>query len=76
MGIGGGIALFVLGAILAFAVEVNIPGIDDNTLGWILMLAGVVTVVLALVVTRQRQHRHTIVEERGAAPVEEHRRIV
>ena len=76
MGIGGGIALFVLGAILAFAVEVNIPGIDDNTLGWILMLAGVVTVVLALVVTRQRQHRHTIVEERAVAPVEEHRRIV
>ena len=76
MGIGGGIALFVLGAILAFAVEVDIPGLDDNAIGWILMLAGVVTVVLALVVSRQRQHRHTIVEERGVVPVEEHRRIV
>ena len=54
MTIGGGILLFVIGAILAFAVDVDIPGIEDNTLGYILMLAGVLVAVLSLAMTRRR----------------------
>ena len=38
MGIGIGIFLMVLGAILAFAVETDVPGINVNALGVILML--------------------------------------
>jgi uncharacterized protein DUF6458 len=48
MNIGVGIFLMVLGAILAFAVEANIPGINANALGVILMLIGLVVVLYSL----------------------------
>jgi len=34
MYIGLGIVLFVLGAILAFALNIDIPGVSDDTLGY------------------------------------------
>ena len=49
MRIGVGIFLMVLGAILAFAVETEVPGINVNTLGVILLLVGLVAVVYSLV---------------------------
>ena len=49
MGIGVGIFLMVLGAIMAFAVETDVPGINVNTLGVILLLIGLVAVVYSLV---------------------------
>ena len=64
MGIGGSIFLIVVGAILAFAVDAHVSGIDINIIGWILMAAGVVCLFLTLwfwngrrrtVVTRQTQ---------------------
>ena len=48
MGIGVGIFLMVLGAILAFAVETDVPGINVKTLGVILMLIGVVATFYSL----------------------------
>jgi membrane protein implicated in regulation of membrane protease activity len=48
MRIGVGIFLMVLGAILAFAVEADVPGINVNTLGVILLLIGLVAVVYSL----------------------------
>jgi uncharacterized membrane protein YidH (DUF202 family) len=48
MSIGVGIFLMVLGAILAFAVETDVPGINVNSLGVILMLIGLVAVVYSL----------------------------
>jgi uncharacterized protein DUF6458 len=47
MYIGLGIVLIVLGAILSFALNVDLPGIDDDTLGFILMAAGVVAILLS-----------------------------
>ncbi|PRY52871.1 hypothetical protein BCF74_13111 [Knoellia remsis] len=47
MYIGLGIVLLVLGAILSFALDVNIPGIEDDTLGWILMAAGLAAILLS-----------------------------
>jgi len=47
MGIGGSIFLLALGAILAFAVDADISGLDINVVGYVLMLAG----LLGLVVT-------------------------
>ena len=41
MGIGLGIVLIVIGAILVFALNVNLPFVSDNTLGIILIVAGV-----------------------------------
>jgi membrane protein implicated in regulation of membrane protease activity len=48
MGIGVGIFLMVLGAILAFAVETDVPGINVNSLGIILLLVGLVAVLYSL----------------------------
>ena len=48
MRIGVGIFLMVLGAILAFAVETNVPGVNVNALGVILILIGLVAVVYSL----------------------------
>jgi membrane protein implicated in regulation of membrane protease activity len=48
MNIGVGIFLMVLGAILAFAVEASVPGINVNALGVILMLIGLVVVLYSL----------------------------
>jgi hypothetical protein len=48
MSIGIGIFLMVLGAILAFAVETEVPGINVNTLGVILLLIGLVAVLYSL----------------------------
>lgn len=66
MGLGLGIVLIVLGLIFGLGV-VNIPGLDEyvatETLGWILLAAGVLAIVLGLVMNRQRgETRH--VEER------------
>lgn len=63
MGIGFGILLIVVGAALTWAVEVDLSFIDDNALGWILMVAGVAAIALSLVVNAQRS-RVTHVEER------------
>ncbi|MDH2442540.1 DUF6458 family protein [Amnibacterium sp. CER49] len=49
MSIGTGVALFVIGAILAFAVHVTIGVIDLATTGYILMIAGIVVFVVGLV---------------------------
>jgi hypothetical protein len=48
MSIGVGIFLMVLGAILAFAVETDVPGINVNSLGVILLLIGLVAVLYSL----------------------------
>jgi hypothetical protein len=45
MGIGTGVVLFTAGAILTWAVEIDLPYISDDTLGLILMLAGVIGAV-------------------------------
>ena len=42
MGIGVSIFLLALGAILAFAIEVQTNGIDLNTVGIILMVVGAI----------------------------------
>lgn len=40
MGIGVSVFLIAVGAILAFAVDVQTTGIDLSTVGWILMVVG------------------------------------
>ncbi|MFT2816745.1 DUF6458 family protein [Leifsonia sp. A12D58] len=62
MGIGTGIALFVIGAILAFAVNVDLGGVIDLALiGYILMGAGVVVFIISLVlVSRRRESVSTV----------------
>jgi len=67
MGIGVGVLLLVIGLILVTGA-VDLPAsVDDvvatGTVGWILILAGVLGIVLGLIATRSRSHT-TVVEER------------
>jgi Domain of unknown function (DUF6458) len=50
MTIGGSIFLIAIGAILAFAVTATVAGIEIQTVGVILMVAGVVGLVIGLFV--------------------------
>jgi hypothetical protein len=43
------ILLIAVGAILAFAVEGSSSAVDINTVGWILMAAGLVGLVLSMI---------------------------
>jgi hypothetical protein len=57
MGIGLGVFLIVAGAILAFAVNTSVSGVDLQLIGWILMGAGVLVIVLSLVIFMPRTRR-------------------
>jgi hypothetical protein len=48
MGIGGSIFLLALGAILAFAINAHISGIDINIVGLVLMAAGLVGLIITI----------------------------
>ena len=48
MGIGVSIFLFVVGAILTFAVDVSTSGFNINTVGIILMVAGLLGLVFSV----------------------------
>ena len=61
MSIGTGVVLFVIGAILAFAIHLNNAVVSLQLIGYILMAAGVVVFVLGLVFTlRKRQSVTTV----------------
>jgi hypothetical protein len=47
MGIGFSLFLFVVGAILTFAVEVNTSGFSLNTVGIILMVGGLLGLLVS-----------------------------
>ena len=50
MGLGVGIFLIALGAILVFAINVDTGGVINlNAVGWILMLVGALGTLLSLV---------------------------
>ncbi|MFD0853263.1 DUF6458 family protein, partial [Actinomadura adrarensis] len=49
MTIGGGLALIIIGAILTYAVEFDISGLDIRVIGIILMAGGLVGLIIGLV---------------------------
>ncbi len=49
MGIGVSLILIAAGAILAFAVNADVSGVDITTVGWILLIVGIVGALLSLV---------------------------
>jgi hypothetical protein len=48
MSIGGSISLVAIGAILRYAVTATVSGVSIQTVGLILMLAGILGLVLSL----------------------------
>jgi hypothetical protein len=49
MGLGVGIFLTALGAILAFAVSADVSGVNIHTVGWILLIVGIAGIALSLI---------------------------
>ena len=65
MGIGVGILLVVVGAILTFAVDATVAGLDLDVVGWVFMLAGVAGLVLFFYFNRRRTPGAVVPERRS-----------
>lgn len=65
MGIGVGIFLLAVGAILAFAVDDTISGVDLAVVGYILMVVGLIGLIMTAFIWGPRNRgRSDVVEER------------
>jgi hypothetical protein len=74
MTIGASIFLIAVGAILRYAVDVTVSGIEIQTIGLILMIAGVVGLLIGLFLLTQAGRRRDIVYD--DRPVVDDRRVV
>ena len=61
---GGVVALIVIGAILYFAVNIDVQPVDIHMIGLILMIAGVIWLVINLIVGATTRRRVVPVERR------------
>ncbi len=69
MGIGLGVVLLVLGLILVLnVVTFDINFVDDQALGWILIVVGALAIILALVMNAQRSRTKHVEERRYRDP--------
>ncbi|MET8231292.1 DUF6458 family protein [Micromonospora sp. NPDC005298] len=55
MGIGTSIFLIALGAILTFALDASVGGINLDVVGWILMGAGVLGLIMTTLIWGRRR---------------------
>ncbi|MGP4023038.1 DUF6458 family protein [Actinomadura sp. 3N407] len=79
MGIGVSLAFITIGAILAFALQVDLSGINIELVGWILMLVGLFSMGFTVKYTRPRRRAGRVVgadpaygDEPGTVVREEH----
>lgn len=71
MSLGAGILLIVIGAILTFALNFTVDWIDLNLVGYILMAAGVVIVIIGIVLIARK--RQTVITNRTVDPAGQER---
>lgn len=64
MSLGTGIVLFVIGAILVFATDIQLDWVNLDVVGYILMIAGIVGVLLGVMLLMRR--RQTVSTTRSA----------
>ena len=69
MAIGLGIVLIVAGLILVLdVINIDTAAVDTETLGWILLVAGGLAIIISLVVNSQRTRSTHVVERRDDRP--------
>jgi len=74
MGLGVGLILSAVGAVLAFAVNTTVSGVDIHTIGWILLIVGIVGILLSLIFWSSwagpgyLSRRRTVYDEGPAGP--------
>ena len=49
MGLGVGIFLAAIGAILIWAVSADVSGVNVHAVGWILLIVGIVGIILSMI---------------------------
>ncbi|MEU5787390.1 DUF6458 family protein [Micromonospora purpureochromogenes] len=75
MGIGTSIFLLAAGAILTFALDASVGGVNLDVVGWILMAAGVLGLVMTALVWGRRRQVVTTTEPVEYRRVEERRDV-
>ncbi|MCC5580341.1 hypothetical protein IMZ11_32450 [Microtetraspora sp. AC03309] len=60
MGFGASLAFIAVGAVLAFAVTWDVPGIDLHVIGWILIAVGAVGALLTGLYTRRPRSEEVV----------------
>ncbi|WP_019179212.1 DUF6458 family protein [Microbacterium yannicii] len=60
MSIGAGIALFAIGAILAFAVNIEVEWVNLDMIGYILMGAGAVIFLVGIILMARRRQTDSV----------------
>jgi hypothetical protein len=73
MGVGVGLLLIAVGAVLAWAVDVSTSGINIHAVGYILLIVGIIGVVLSMIFwsswagpgyfVGERGRRRTVIED-------------
>ncbi|MCM3778922.1 MULTISPECIES: DUF6458 family protein [Microbacterium] len=64
MTIGTGVVLFVIGAILVFALNIQVDWVNLDMVGYILMAAGALVFIIGLILLVARRGRRDTVVER------------
>ncbi|WP_431977028.1 DUF6458 family protein [Micromonospora haikouensis] len=75
MGIGTSIFLIAVGAILTFAMDATVGGVNLDVVGWILMAAGALGLVMTTLVWGRRREVVTTTEPVEYRRVEERRDV-
>ncbi len=76
MGLGVGTFLAGIGAVLAFGVNADVSGVNIHTIGWILLIVGIIGIVLSMIFWSSwagpgsfaGRRRTTYVDERPGGP--------
>jgi membrane-bound ClpP family serine protease len=75
MTIAAAIILMVIGAILTFATNIHVHGVNLDIIGWILMIAGAVGLILSFfqeaIWSERARRREVAAEERREVPPRE-----
>ncbi len=73
MGIGASIFMIAVGAIITFALDIRVGWLDLDVVGWVLIVAGVLGLVITMMVWNGR--RRTVVTS-APTTTTEHRPVV
>jgi hypothetical protein len=76
MGIGAGLFLVAIGAVLTFAVNATVSGLNIQTIGVILMIVGVLGIILDLVIFAPRRRTVSTTQSVPVEPAGTRRTVV
>jgi membrane protein implicated in regulation of membrane protease activity len=76
MGIGVGLFLVAIGAVLTFAVDATVSGVNIHTVGVILMIVGILGIVIDLAIFAPRRRTVSTTQTTPAEQVGTRRTVV